>query len=670
LALLLAGAALLLNVAEAQAQAPPPADGGRVSYPAEFYAPFRPSNAKEMVDRTPGFTLEKGDDVRGFGGAAGNVLIDGQRPASKSVPLDQVLQRISAGSVERIEIIRGGAPGIDMQGQSVIANVVRKNSASLTGGGQVLSKHYENGFVGVVGRGDLSWRSGPTSAEAQTTVRHDLATDSGDGDLTRRRADGSLFESGRLKSRILTHLLQLNGAAEHSGAVGKVRLSTAFQYEDTDRADAVGVRPALGAGHLETVDIDEVEKDAEFGLDFERPIGGALVFRAVALQRLSGEDLSARSRGRSGGQTSEEDSNEGESILRGLVRWDRSPGSSLEVGAEGAFNFLEASSALAVNGTPVALPSANVRIEERRGEVFSTASVRLSESLSLEAGLRAEASTLRQSGGVTQETSFVFVKPRVAAAWSHGPWQARVRLERAVGQLDFDDFAASSELDLDSVNAGNVDLVPQREWLGEIALERRFWGTGAVVLTLAHAEIEKVVDLVPIQNQFDAPGNIGKGRRDELRLSLSLPLDRFRLTGTQLRFNGAWRTSSVADPVTGERRRISAQRPFEGDLFVSKSLPSLRSALSVEATLGFRETSYRINEVRTVDEAPLWKLIWDWTPRPDILVRFQAENFTDRLRYRDRTTFVGSRASGLVNVQERREARLSRHWTMRVRKTF
>jgi hypothetical protein len=31
---------------------------------------------------------------------------------------------------------------------------------------------------------------------------------------------------------------------------------------------------------------------------------------------------------------------------------------------------------------------------------------------------------------------------------------------------------------------------------------------------------------------------------------------------------------------------------------------------------------------------------------------------------------VGSRASGLVNVQERREARLSRHWTMRVRKTF
>src|SRR5262249_36016806 len=43
-----------------------------------------------------------------------------------------ILNRIPASSVERIELIRGGAPGIDMQGRPVMANVIRKTDASTT----------------------------------------------------------------------------------------------------------------------------------------------------------------------------------------------------------------------------------------------------------------------------------------------------------------------------------------------------------------------------------------------------------------------------------------------------------------------------------------------------------------------------------------------------------
>ena len=43
------------------------------------------SNALEIVQRVPGFTLDVGSqEVRGFGQAAGNVVINGQRPSSKS----------------------------------------------------------------------------------------------------------------------------------------------------------------------------------------------------------------------------------------------------------------------------------------------------------------------------------------------------------------------------------------------------------------------------------------------------------------------------------------------------------------------------------------------------------------------------------------------------------
>ena len=79
-----------------------------------------------MVQHLPGFTLDTGAGVRGFGGAAGNVLIDGTRPPAKGDTLDQILQRIPASSVQRIEVIRAGAPGIDMQGKTMLANVVRR----------------------------------------------------------------------------------------------------------------------------------------------------------------------------------------------------------------------------------------------------------------------------------------------------------------------------------------------------------------------------------------------------------------------------------------------------------------------------------------------------------------------------------------------------------------
>ena len=89
----------------------------------------RPNTAYDMIGRLPGFTFDDGNTARGFAGTAGNVLIDGQRPTSKSDDLQSILQRIPASDVDHIEVIRGGAPGIDMQGQTVIANVIRKKGS-------------------------------------------------------------------------------------------------------------------------------------------------------------------------------------------------------------------------------------------------------------------------------------------------------------------------------------------------------------------------------------------------------------------------------------------------------------------------------------------------------------------------------------------------------------
>jgi hypothetical protein len=92
---MMASALALTGVA--YAQTPPPAgeaaitpttsSADRVGYDAAYFQQFNPQTALDMVNQTPGFSLNGGDDRRGFSGAVGNLLIDGVRPSTKSQSL-------------------------------------------------------------------------------------------------------------------------------------------------------------------------------------------------------------------------------------------------------------------------------------------------------------------------------------------------------------------------------------------------------------------------------------------------------------------------------------------------------------------------------------------------------------------------------------------------------
>src|SRR5262249_25621160 len=94
-----------------------------------FFTQFSPQTAADMVTRVPGFSIDSGDERRGFAGAVGNVLIDGVRPAAKSQDIQSFLGQIPAAQVLRIELLRGAATAGDASGQSVLVNVVRTPSA-------------------------------------------------------------------------------------------------------------------------------------------------------------------------------------------------------------------------------------------------------------------------------------------------------------------------------------------------------------------------------------------------------------------------------------------------------------------------------------------------------------------------------------------------------------
>jgi len=55
-----------------------PGEGVTV-FEAAYFAGVQLNSAMDMIERVPGFSFDDGDNVRGLGGTAANVLIDGRR---------------------------------------------------------------------------------------------------------------------------------------------------------------------------------------------------------------------------------------------------------------------------------------------------------------------------------------------------------------------------------------------------------------------------------------------------------------------------------------------------------------------------------------------------------------------------------------------------------------
>src|SRR5690606_30027606 len=100
-----------------------------------------------MVALLPAFTIAEGNaDVRGYSGVAGNVLIDGQRPAGKTDTLEAILKRLPAARVARIELIRAGTAGYDMQGYALLANIILVKTGTIGGRIEAEQALYRHGL--------------------------------------------------------------------------------------------------------------------------------------------------------------------------------------------------------------------------------------------------------------------------------------------------------------------------------------------------------------------------------------------------------------------------------------------------------------------------------------------------------------------------------------------
>ncbi|MDQ2859300.1 MAG: outer membrane beta-barrel protein [Pseudomonadota bacterium] len=680
-------AALVLAAAQPPSPAPPApalaaAPKAITSYPPEFFVAAQPTTALDMVVLLPGFTFDRGDAVRGFGGAAGNVLIDGARPASKDDGLDQVLSRVPARSVLRIDVIRGAAPGIDMQGKTVLANVIRRGDA---GAKLTLAASATRAYDGRLGGAldiEASKRSGQTSYEGSLLVGQGFDDGAGDGPRTRADAAGNILFTAAEVQKAVGQNYKVTGAVETPALGGKLRINGSISLNPYDSTTADALTPPPGA---ELDHYRENKDTAELGARFERALGPRTNLEVFVLQQLSRDPVNddftadAAATAATGDDSSDifaERKTSSESIARASVKFDSSRTLSFQTGGEGDFNWERYQTTFIQNGATVVLPAANVQVTEARAEVFGTATWQAHPTLTLEAGLRTEASRIAASGDVVSGRTLIFPKPRAVVTWSPDPAdQIRLRVEGEVGQLNFDDFGAQSgSLNTGTVRAGNPNLNPQRDWVVEAAYERHFWGAGDATVTLRHYQLTDVIDRVPVQDSsgafFDAPGNIGSGTKDEVAFTLTLPTDRLGLKRGLLTGQATLRRSSVIDPTIELARPISGLHPNDWEVHFTQGLPRWKSTWGFDIFGQWRETYYRFDEIDTDKLKTFVVLYAEYKPRPDLAFRVELRNAGGRGFEHTRQVYLGPRNVDGLDYTDVRDLHVGRFVYFRVLKTF
>jgi outer membrane receptor protein involved in Fe transport len=638
------------------------------TYPAAFFADARPATANDMIGRVPGFNLDNGSDTRGFAGSGGNVLINGVRPAAKDDSLSSILSRIPADTVERIEVIRGGAPGIDMQGQSVVANVILKADAA----DQLIVT------TGITYIGSGSWhpdvaaeyhgQSGAVRYELSAARTVNIWDDSpGNGFRTVTPPGGPA-----LRDHASTYGVIQPGYSLHGGITAPL-WGGEWANNLTLNSNGLGYGTEYDSPASNShFDNSSHGRSGEFGSHWQGLLG-TVNLETILLQRLSHNENGQTSNTPSGISTFRSANDSGESIGRATARISLSPTLGLEGGGEITWNFLDGHTDFVSNGVGVTLPNANVAVDELRGETFANATWKIDPTLTLEAGVRLEFSRITESGDNRNSRDFFYPKPRLLLSWqADEPTQFRFRVEKLLGQLNFNDFVASSNLAGYGVAGGNASIRPYQSWQFEAAVERHFWGKGALVVSLLHEEIKDWRDYIPIGGGLDAPGNVDHATSEKLWIRGTIPLDILGLKNGLFKPNLYWQTSDLIDPVTGLHRRMSGQRNISSYYTISQDLEDWKSTWSINWGTAFSNTNWRIAQIQrsSIHNSPYVNFYWTYTPRPDLVLNFGAENFVPYRFEQQQYNFPAARdVAGPPTVQDVR-IRTTPRFYFNIRKTF
>ncbi len=659
-------------------------NSGITTYKPDFFAGYNPVTALDMVRQVPGFSIDNGEQARGFGGTAGNVLINGERPSTKSNGLREILGRIATSRVVSIELIRGSVPGIDMRGLTRAVNVVLCDCSA---GGQttftVNTRLWrDRAFV----TGELIYAVRLFDADITVSLQRNDQGRRPEGTEESFDAFGNLTEKRNEEDQRRFREWQPTFNMEKKFDNGDaLRLSGKYWNWMWDRNETSRIydvtADVLSPNGFDFNTSDNDGNGFEIGGDYEREFSenrsAKLIFvksRRVENFLNDAENFSAQ--GFTGAFRVDGGSIQNETILRLLYDWAINTEHTIQFGSEGALNKLNSVLDLfedtGAGLQQIDLAVSNTKVSEDRGELFGSWVYAPSSKWTLETGLRYEASKISQSGDASRSRTFKFWKPSFSATWNVSKNdQIRTSIERKVAQLNFGNFVSSVNLSDEQTNLGNPELEPDRTWAFETTWEHRFGPKGSLNVKYRRDWITAVQGRVPIDNAFDGPGNLGNAKRWNLNVDARLPLDRVGLKNATLDANWFLQDTSVTDPVTGETRTLQGHIKQNWGLEFRQDLNNIKMAWGWDYNSGNKWRQFRLFEQSQIrrGSGDLDAFI-ETTHVKGITITAGLDNIFNQKEKRVRTFFDGSRANGIISGAEQRIRRDGRRYTLKVKGTF
>jgi hypothetical protein len=644
------------------------------SYDSAFFTQYAPRTALDIAQRVPGFQLDLGNsDTRGFAGAAGNVVINGARPSSKAESLETTLSRIPARSVARVEVGSGDLYGAEYSGKSQVLNVILSDEGGIDGNVTASVRRTFSGNLTPNFSASTQIKRGAStvniSAGTETAYNYEEGTDT----LT-DPATGELAEFRRKFNSYLDHNPYVSGSWALERAPDRaIRLNARYSPGGFDLTQNNRVVPSDGARHDDSLIQDYKNPVFEVGGDVSRPLaGGAIKLVGLATRRTRDNfDASYVRDGLRptdvdviGGFEQTQKAKQNETL--GRLTWSRQNlfGLTVEMGGEAVLNTLDSTVDLFVleaDGSKrrIDLPIDNATVREKRGEAFVNVGKAITPALRVDGGLTFEYSKLKVRGDATADRSLQFLKPSLTVDWKPGDgWHAQASVRRTVAQLNFYDFISVAELSNDRVNGGNADLVPQRAWELRLTIDRPILGDGLAKLELGHDRISLLQDRILIfdddGNGFDAPGNIGTGKRSFARLTLDAPLGKL-WKGLRTKAEIDLQRTRVDDPISGKPRNFSDYYPdWEWNLDVRRDSGNWSYGFNIGDRDRF--TFFRTDEFDTnYNGGPYATAFVEYRPDTRTAITFDIDNLFDTRALRLRNLYFPNRLDTDERIDELRE---------------
>lgn len=652
---------LVLNAGTAFAQSTPSspqqsAATQQKSFTPEYFAQFQPITASDMVSQIPGFTLQGGDDgERGFGQASLNILINGRRPSSKTSGADLILSRIPANKVVRIDIKDGAS--LDIPGLSGQVIDIITGGSGISGSWNYAMRFWEgtdpqiqDGGFSISGeRGDFSYVASLGSGEFKfTEVGRETFSD-GAGNVFEDRREDLFYRETRPSLNVnLTY-------APANGHVANINLSGGYVNRNQGVDEFFTALTPRGNTGFSLFNAGEDELEYEIGGDYAFPIGNNKL-KLIALHRFedsqNGDIFAFFPDGGTAFDSSFiRDTQEGEYIGRAEYDFKTSARHGFQLSAEGAFNYLDRDEIFQDTNTPQSLNA--VRVEEKRAESNLTHSWKVTDKVDVQTSIGAEYSQL--SVPTVDEPSREFVRPKGFISASYNASETytwRAKLEREVGQLDFNLFTDGISLTDNFTNSGNSQIVPTQSWNAEVELERLDSEFLSATVRAFVNFIDDPFDRIRFLDGTEGPGNLDSATEYGIEANATWLLSSIGIDGMRLELAGALRDSRIDDPITDGKSRLNDQEIWEYDVSLRYDIPQTPYAIGAEFENDqfsiFRRLDQTFNTQLNLPES---RIFAEHKELLGMTVRLVGQNIFNEKILRERVIFASDRNGNISEIQ-------------------